>query len=122
MRSINGASVAAIDEDDASDDVDVVGIFAAFCFADRFLSTTMNSISETIDTIEKMNTGIKPDIVDDECMFPKNVSVTRNEIMVADRAIAPLISIFFSILLLLLFLSSCIDKSAPLLSTSFIFG
>jgi hypothetical protein len=79
-------------------DNDVVGIFIDFTFVDSFLSTTMNSISETIDIIEKINIGIKPAIVEDD------ESAIRNEIIVADRVIAPLISIFFSVFLLLLFL------------------
>ena len=121
LRSTNRASVTAT-EDDASDvkddGDDVAGILAPFTFVDIILSTTMNSTSETIDTIEKINTGIRPDIGDDdndnECMFTKNESAIRNEIIVIDRVIAPLMSIFFSILVpLLLFLYLCMEDSTP---------
>ena len=118
MRSINGESGAAIDEDEEGDEDVGIG-FAALTFADVFLSTIINNVRETIDTIEKITVGIKSDIVS-EWIFSKFESAIRNEIIVTDNAIAPLISIFCN--KLLLFLSSCIDKSAPLLSTSFIFG
>ena len=107
LRSINGDSVTVIDDEGGAwNDNDVFGIFIDFTFVDSFLSTTMNSISETIDIIEKINIGIRRSAIveddDDECIFSKNESAIRNEIIVADRVIAPLISIFFNILLLLL--------------------
>ena len=74
LRSTNWACVTATEEDpsDVKEEGDeVAGIFANFTFVDILLSTTMKSISETIDTVEKMNTGINPDIGndddDDEC-------------------------------------------------------
>src|SRR5689334_1972507 len=127
LRSINGDSVPVIDgEGGAWNDNDVFGIFIDFTFVGSFLSTTINSISETIDIIEKINIGIKLAIVeeDDECIFSRKESAIRNEIIVADRVIAPLISIFFIILLpLLLFLWSCAgDSDNALLYSPFIFG
>ena len=106
LKSINGDSVPVIDDEGGAwNDNDVFGIFIDFTFVDSFLSTTMNNISETIDIIEKINIGIRRSAIvedDDECIFSKNESAIRNEIIVADRVIAPLISIFFNILLLLL--------------------
>ena len=108
LRSINGDSVTAIDDEGGAwNDNDVFGIFIDFTFLDSFLSTTMNSISETMDIIEKINIGIRWSAMveeeeEDEYIFSKNESAIRNEIIVADRVIAPLISIFFNILLLLL--------------------
>ena len=64
LRSINGESGPAIDEDDEGDE-DVGIFFAAFTFADIFLSTIINNVRETIDTIERMTDGIKSDIVNE---------------------------------------------------------
>ena len=36
-----------------------------FTFADIFLSTIINNVRETIDTIERMTVGIKSDIVNE---------------------------------------------------------
>lgn len=56
---VNGESVAAIGEDDE----DVGIFFAAFTFVDIFLSTIINNVRETIDTIERMTVGTKSEIV-----------------------------------------------------------
>jgi hypothetical protein len=47
LRSINGESGAAIDEDDEGDE-DVGIFFAAFTFADIFLSAIINNVRETM--------------------------------------------------------------------------
>jgi len=64
LRSINGESGAAIDEDDESDE-DVGIFFSAFTFEDIFLSTIINNVRDTTDASERMTVGIKSDIVNE---------------------------------------------------------
>ena len=65
LRSIKGGADAAEGEleDNADEGDDDVGIFfAAFTFADIFLSMIINKVKETIDTIDRSTVGIDCDI------------------------------------------------------------